>query len=345
VANRVNTLEYVLRRLITLAGVVLGVTLVTFVISRLIPADPVAVMMGEVYRSDPELVAYFRRQLGLDQPLPVQYVIYLKQLVQGNWGVSYHSNRPVIEDIQQYFSATFELTFVALILAILVGVPLGVISALRKDRWVDHVTRIGSLVGVATPVFWLALMMQLLFYSRLGALPLGGRADDLLLLSYPVKFITGLYVVDTFLTGNWPVFRNVIIHMMMPALVLAFRAVAWIMRMTRSAMLEVLRQDYVRTARAWGLTERVVVARYALRNSLIPVLTVIGLTYGQLLQGSWLTETIFNWPGMGLYAVKSIMYSDYPAILAVSLIASLVYVAVNLVVDILYTYVDPRITY
>lgn len=343
--GRLNTLEYILRRSITLVGVVLGVTLVVFVISRLIPADPVAIMMGEVFRSDPEIVAHFRKQLGLDQPLPVQYVIYLRQLLQGNWGVSYHSNRPVIVDIRQYFSATFELTFVALILAILIGIPLGVVSALRKDRWVDHVTRIGCLIGVATPVFWLALMMQLLFYSRLGILPLGSIADEPLLFAHPVRFITGLYVVDTLLTGNWPVFQNVIVHMIMPASVLAFRAVAWIMRMTRSAMLEVLRQDYVRTARAWGLAERVVIIRYALRNSLISVFTVIGLTYGQLLQGSWLTETIFNWPGMGLYAVKSIMYSDYPAILAVSLVASLVYVAVNLAVDILYTYVDPRIKY
>jgi peptide/nickel transport system permease protein len=329
----------------TLGGVILGVTLITFTISRLIPGDPVAIMMGEAYRADPAVVAHIREQLGLDQPLPLQYLKYLSQLIQGNWGISYHSNRLVLTDIQQYFMATFELTFVALLLSILVGVPLGIVSALKKDKWSDHLTRIVALGGVAIPIFWLALMMQLVFYSWSGFLPYGGIADDSLLYEYPVHTITGSYLLDTFLTGNWPVFKSVIVHMVMPAWALAFRAVAGIMRMTRATMLETLQQDYVRTAKAWGLSERVILFKYTLRNSLIAVITVIGLTYGQLLQGSWLCESIFNWPGMGLYAVKSILFSDYPAILAVSLVAALAYVIINLVIDILYSYVDPRIRY
>jgi len=339
-----NLLEYTIRRLIAMVGVILGVTLLTFTITRLIPADPVAIMMGEGYH-DPAQIAIIRRQLGLDQPLPVQYVFYLGRLILGNWGVSYHTGLPVLQDIQLYFGATFQLTLVTLALALVLGIPLGVISALKKDKWADHITRITALSGIAIPIFWLALMMQLVFYSWLGILPYGGIVDDSLLYEHPVTTITGLIFIDTLLTGNWVVFLNALKHIILPAAALGFRAVAWIMRMTRSSMIEVLRQDHIRTARAWGLPERIVIYKRALKNSLIPILTTIGLTYGLLLQGSFLTEAIFNWPGMGLYAVNSIIYSDYPSILGVSLTAALVYVTVNLVIDILYCYADPRIRY
>lgn len=339
-----NLIVYTIRRLIGTIGVLLGVTILTFTITRLIPADPVAIMMGEGYR-DPAQLAIVRRQLGLDQPLPIQYGFYLSRLITGNWGVSFHTGLPVLQDLQHFFGATFQLTLVTLILALLLGIPLGVISAVRRDKWEDHATRLTALSGIAIPIFWLALMMQLVFYSWLGILPYGGIVDDSLLYAHPVTNITGLIFVDTFLTGNWPVFLNALKHVILPASALGFRAVAGIMRMTRSSMIEVLRQDHIRTARAWGLPERIVIYRRALKNSLIPILTTIGLTYGLLLQGSFLAESIFNWPGMGLYAVNSIIYFDYPAILGVSLTAALVYVTVNLVIDILYSYADPRIRY
>jgi peptide/nickel transport system permease protein len=307
--------------------------------------DPVYMMFGDVFQATPEQFAQMRHQLGLDQPIYIQYFVYLGNLVRGNFGWSFQSARPVNEDLAQFFPATLELTAFALLFSMLVGVPLGIFSAVKRGKWTDHVMRIFALGGIAAPAFWIGLMLQILFYSYLGILPIGGRADERLLLQYPLQQITGFYTLDSLVTGNWPILFSSIVHLILPGFVLGYRSLALIMRVTRSSMLEIIHSDFVRTARAMGLRERSVILRYALKNSLIPVVTTIGLNYGLLLQGSWLVETVFIFPGIGLYGWKAIQYGNYPGILAVATVSTVVYVIINLVVDILYTVVDPRIKY
>lgn len=336
---------YIIRRIILAIIVLIAVTAMTFTFTRMIPMDPLAVMFGEVFQATPEQIAQMRRALGLDQPLPVQYFIYISNIVQGNFGWSFHSARPVIEDLAQYFPATMELTAFALMVSVLLGVPLGVLSAIKRGKVVDHLTRIFALGGIAAPAFWMGLMLQILFYSYLGWLPIGGRANDSILAQYPLQQITGFYTIDSLLTGNWPVLFSSLVHLILPGFVLGYRSLALIMRVTRSSMLEVVHSDFVRTARAMGIAERSVIMRYALKNALIPVLTVIGLNFGLLLAGSWLVETVFNFPGIGLYGWKAISLANYPGILAVATISTITYVVINLAVDIFYTVVDPRIKY
>ena len=338
-------LGYIIRRIILAVAVLIAVTSLTFAFSHMVAMDPVAIMFGEVFQATPEQMAQMRHELGLDQSVVIQYLIYMRNLIQGNFGWSFHSSRPVILDLAQYFPATLELTAFALLLSVLVGVPLGVFSALKRGRWVDHLNRIFALGGIAAPAFWTGLMLQIVFYSYLGILPIGGRAGESILLQHPLQVITGFYTLDSLLTGNWPVLSSSLVHLILPGFVLAYRSMALIMRVTRSSMLEVINSDFVRTARAMGMAERTVIMRYALKNSLIPVVTVIGLNYGLLLQGSWLVETVFNFPGIGLYGWKAISLANYPAILAVATISSMTFVIINLVVDVIYTKIDPRIKY
>lgn len=335
-----SLLIYLARRAGLTVFVLFGVSLITFVITHIVPADPVAAYLGE--HAPPALVEKVRHEIGLDRPLPVQYVLYITGLLHGNLGVSIMDTRPVTQDLAQYLPATVELTAAAMLVALLVGVPAGVISALYKDGWPDQVTRVLALGGVSLPIFYTALLLLGLLYSRLGILPGPGQLG---IYTQPPPHITGMVAVDALLSANWAALGDALRHLVLPALVLGYYSSGIITRITRGSLLEVLRQDYVRTARAKGIPESGVVLRHALRNALLPTVTVIGLTFGSLLQGAVLTETIFSWPGIGRYATNSVTSVDVPAVLGVTLVAAIIYSGVNLIVDVLYAYLDPQIRY
>jgi peptide/nickel transport system permease protein len=319
---------------------IIGVTLITFTVSRLIPGDPIAASLGP--NASPEQIEEARAELGLNKPLPVQYVIYLRNLARGDLGTSIHSKRPVLDDLKDYFPATFELTTVSMLISIVLGIPIGVVAAVNRNRWPDVLSRLYALTGVSMPVFWLGLLLLFVFYVKLGWLPGVGRLDAHIL---PPTPITGLYLLDSLVTGNWKVFWNALTHILLPAFALSSAVMATISRMTRASMLEILRENYIRAARAKGLSARVVTYRHALINSVIPVLTITGVMYGVCLAGAVLTESIFSWPGLGRYAVKAITFLDLDAIMGFTLVATLIHVLLNLLVDIAYTIVDPRIRY
>jgi peptide/nickel transport system permease protein len=332
-------LPIVKKRLFSLVLVVIGVSLITFVISHLIPGDPARLIAGE--RATPEIVAHIRHQLGLDLPLYEQYWRYVVQLAHGDLGMSIRTHRPVLQDIRAFFPATLELAVVALILATLIGIPLGVLSAVYRNKTIDQIVRTISVTGISTPAFWLGLGLIVVFYGHLGWFPGGGRLDQGMA---PPTDITGFYLVDSLLTWNLPVFFNALRHIVLPAFTLGFVHLGIVARQIRSAMLEQLGEDYIRTARAFGLSRLTVVVRHALPNALIPSVTVLGLALGDLLYGAVLTETVFGWPGMGAYVVDSIQALDFPAVMGFAVVVSFVYVVLNLVVDLLYRWIDPRIT-
>jgi peptide/nickel transport system permease protein len=316
----------------------IGVSLITFAISHLVPGDPAVVALGD--RAHDEQIQAFRHAYGLDRPVPEQYVIYVKGLLTGDLGISIATRRPVAQDLRQFFPATLELSLAALVIAVILGIPAGIWSAIYRNRLPDHLVRVFSLVGGSLPIFWLGLLAIGLFYSQLGWLPAGGRIDNFIL---PPQTITGLYTIDSFLTGNMPAFRSSVQHLLLPAFVLGYFSTAVIARMMRSSMLEILNQDYLRTARAKGLKERVVILRHGFRNALIPTLTIIGITFGSLLSGAVLTETIFSWPGLGGYATQAAIGLDFPAVMGVTLLAAIIYPLANLIVDLSYVWLDPRL--
>ncbi|GAA4722103.1 ABC transporter permease [Brevibacillus fulvus] len=326
------------KRLSMLLFVLLGVTLLTFFLSHVIPGDPARMMVGQ--RASEETLQEVRHQLGLDQPVWVQYFTYLKGLLVGDFGTSIRTQQPVSHDLLTFFPATIELALLAFVIAIIIGIPLGILSAVKKDTGWDHAGRIFSIAGVSTPVFWSGLVGILIFYKFLDWLPSSGRLD--LAIAPPAR-ITGLYLVDSLFTGNWAAFKNSLWHLLLPAFTLAFAQLAIVTRQVRSSMLEVLGQDYIRTALANGINGPVLLFRYALRNALIPTITVVGLSFGSLLGGAVVTETIFSWPGMGKYVVDSIAYLDFPAIMGFTFVISIGYVLINLLVDIAYYMLDPQI--
>jgi peptide/nickel transport system permease protein len=334
---------YVVRRLALLLFVLLGVVTLTFFLAYIIPGDPARLQAGTFATG--EQVAQVRKELGLDKPVYEQFLLYLQRLSRGDLGTSIQTRRPVLQDISDYFTATFELTTISMTIAIIVGIPLGVISAVKKDKLVDHVARLFSLSGVSMPSFWLAMLLQLFLSVWLGIFPLSERVDYNLIAVHPLTRITGLYTLDSLLTFNLPVFLSAIQHMILPALVLSYGSLVVITRMTRATMLEVLRQDYIRTAMAYGLKKRIIFYKYALKNALIPTITIVGLSYGYLLAGTFLVEIIFSWPGLGRYAAYSIVNADYPAIVGVSLLVAMIYLLINFFVDVLYALLDPRIRY
>ena len=336
-----NLFTYTIRRLILIVPVMIGITLATFVISHAVPADPIVASLGQRAQDNPSIVRQYRHQWGLDQPLPVQYLVYVGNLLHGDLGVSISSRRLVTDDLKQYFPATLELSTAALLIALLVGVPLGVISAVRRDRLPDHLARFISLIGVSTPVFWLGLLLLIVLWARLGLLP--GPTGQLDRTVTPPPTVTGAVVVDSILAGNWAALGNAVAHLILPALVLGAYTMGIITRMTRGSMLEVLLQDYIRTARAKGLPASAIVLRHGLRNAIIPTLTLAGLAYGSLLSGAVLTETVFAWPGIGLYATQTAGAADFPAIMGVALLTASLYIIINLVVDILYAVLNPQV--
>lgn len=326
------------RRMPGLLLVVLGVSLITFAISHLIPGDPARLLAGD--RASDAIVAHMRHELGLDLPLYRQYGHYLWQLMQGDLGTSIRTSRPVLEDLRSYFPATLELALCALLLSVLVGVPLGVLSAVYHNRWIDQLARTLAVTGISTPAFWLGLGLIVLFYGQLGWLPGGGRLDEGL---EPPPGVTGFYLIDSLLAGQHEQFASAVQHLVLPALTLGFVNLGVVARQIRSAMLEQLGEDYIRTARAYGLSRWTVILRHALPNALVPSITVLGLALGDLLYGAVLTETVFAWPGMGAYVVKSIQSLDFPAVMGFAVLVSFVYVLLNLVIDLLYRAIDPRI--
>jgi peptide/nickel transport system permease protein len=308
--------RYILRRLLLIVPTLFGVSLLTFALSRIVPGDPARLAAGA--QATPEMYAQIRQEFGLDLPLPVQYWNYLTGIVQGDWGRSILSRRPVVEDLRVYWPATLELVLVAMTIAVVIGVPLGVIAAVRADRPADQVSRLVALIGVSLPAFWLAILLQLFFGLRLGWFPISGRLASLM--EAPLQ-MTGLYLVDSLLAGKWSTFGEALRQIILPAITLSFPAMATIMRFTRASLLEVMGQDYVRTARAKGAAERRVIVGHALRNALIPTITMIGL-----------------------YATKSALTLDFMPIMGIALLYGLVFSLINIVVDITYGVLDPRVS-
>jgi peptide/nickel transport system permease protein len=331
--------QYTIRRLLQLIPVLLGMTFIVFMIIRAIPGDPAQTILGQ--QATKEAVAALRGQLGLDNPWYIQYFQYLAGLFQGDLGESIRTKSAVSSEIWPYLAATFELAVVAIFIAVVIGVNAGIISAWFQNSWFDYTAMILALVGVSIPIFWLGLMGQWVFGLQLDMLPTTGREN----IRNPVNSITNLYLLDTLIQGDFQKFGEVIRHLILPGLALATIPMAIIARMTRSSMLEVMKSDYIRTARAKGLKMFLVVYKHSLKNAVIPVLTVIGLQMGLLLGGAILTETIFGWPGIGRYIYDAIGYRDYPVIQSGILVVAAIFVTINLIVDLLYAAVDPRIKY
>lgn len=333
-------LLFVARRLFELVFVVFGMSLMMFLITHALPGDPARVAAGGV-EATAEMIRIAGEELGLNRPLPMQYGLYVQRVLTGDFGRSIVTRRRILDDLREYFPATAELALAAVLLACVVGVPLGMVSALRKGKLVDHVTRVVALFGISMPIFWLGLVAILLFYVWLGLLPPGGRIDYVLT---PPARVTGLYTIDSLLAGDLERFGSALKHLVLPAIVLSSVSLAFIARMTRSCMLEVLSEDYVRTARAKGVAERGVVGKHALRNAAVPVVVTIGLQLGTLMGGAVLTETIFTWPGVGTYAIAAVENQDYPALMGFAVAFSLLYAVINMAVDVSMAWLNPRVS-
>lgn len=347
--------RYILRRLISVLPTLIGVTLVIFLFQRLIPGDPAVAMLGE--HATQENVERIREQFGLNRPafldrdalangdlagfFDSQYIRYFGRLLKFDLGNSIHRRIPVAETLGERFPATLELAILSLFISLLIGIPAGIISAARRNTGLDGVTMVGSLIGVSMPIFWLGIMEIMLFSVFLKWLPSGGRLST----GIEIKSITNLLLLDSFLTGNFTGFVDALKHIAMPAIALATIPTAIITRMTRSSMLDVLQEDYIRTAAAKGLAEGVVLFRHALKNAFLPVITIIGIQAGTLLAGAVLTETIFSWPGIGKWVYDSILGRDYPIVQGVTLLIAIIFLLVNLLVDLSYALLDPRISY
>jgi peptide/nickel transport system permease protein len=325
-------------RLLHLVPVLLGVSLIAFLMLAATPGDPVDIMLGEQQASVAQREA-LRHDMGLDLPLPQRFGHFLKSAVSGDFGTSYFHRRPVAEVIAERLPATIELTLVSLIVALVVAIPLGVLAAVKKDGWLDRAATVTSLLGVSLPGFWFGLLLILFFGVTLHVLPVSGRSD----VAIGVAPVTHFLLVDTLLAGNWQAFRSTVAHLAMPALTLGLPMAAVLMRVTRASMLEVLRQDYVTFAQAKGLAPMRVLFRHALKNALIPTVTVAALEVGSLLGGSMIVETVFGWPGLGRVVVDSISTRDFPLIQAAVLLYAVTYVLLNFLADLLYTVVNPRV--
>ena len=333
--------RFLLRRVALALLVVLGSITVTFLITRLVPSDPAARWAGP--RATVEQVAIARERLGLDRPLYEQYLSYLGDLARGDLGVSFSSKREIASDLAVMLPATLEPLILATILAFLIGIPIGVLAAARPGSLFDQASRLVSVVGVSLPTFWLALLLQLLFFKQLGWLPLSGRVSDSIALTSPVHPITGFYLLDTALTGNWTAFGDVALHLVLPTLTLAIYPAGIAIRMTRSAMGEALAERYILSARALGIGERHILFRSALRNAILPTITVLGLSFAYSITGAFLVEVIFSWPGVGGYAASAVSNLDFPVVVATTLVVTVLYVVINLIVDFVHAWLDPRI--
>lgn len=331
--------KYILKRLALLIPVLIGVSIMVFLVMHVFTSDPTSIILGQHATADQ--VNKLREQLGLNNPLYIQYWDFLKGLLHGNLGTSLITKTPVWQELFSRLPATVELALSAIIIASIFGITIGVISAIKQNTIVDYISMLGALLGVSMPIFWLGLILIVIFSLQLHWLPVSSRIQTGM---EPVH-VTGLYILDSLITGNIPALIDSIKHIILPAVALSSYSMAIIARMTRSTMLEVVKQDYIRTARAKGLLERTVIKSHALKNALIPIVTVIGLQLGTLLGGAVLTETVFSWPGIGSYTIDAILKSDYPVVQGSVIIMAVIFVTVNLLVDLLYALLDPRIKY
>jgi peptide/nickel transport system permease protein len=325
----------IVNRLIWLVPTVLGLMVITFSISHIIPADPVAYMAGE--NATNEQIAALRQEYGLDKPLHIQLYRYIIGVIQGDFGISLYTQRPISDDLLSRLPATLELTFVAVFLSAVIGIPLGVIAAVYRNSMLDHVLRVITVSGLAIASFWLAILFQLLFAMKLGWTPLQGRVDG-----WGPDFVTGVFLIDAALVWDGEIFWDVVAHMILPAVTLAFPAMATVMRFTRAGVLDAINSNYVLYEQAMGVPRRVIIWKYVLRNALIGTVTQIGLIFGILIANGVVVEAVFDWPGLGLYAVQSILQSDYNAIMGFTIISGLIFIVVNLLVDITHGIIDPR---
>ncbi len=337
-----HKLEYILRRLLTSLFVLFGVSIITFFLARVVPNDAAVLYIGPKARA--EDLARVRIQLGLDKPLPVQYAFYMRDLLHGDLGISIGTKRPVLQEILDRAPATLELLFTGMFLAVLIGIPLGVLSARWQGKPLDVGVRTVSIIGVSIPAFFLGMVLQIVFFRNLHLLPLAGRVTSDLRFTHPIETITHFYVLDTLLTKNWVALKDVLLLLLLPALTLAAYPIGLIARMTRAAMLEVMEQDYIRTARAYGIRDVIITYVYALKNAISPTLTVIGLTIAFALTGTFFVEVIYTWGGLGEFTVRALLNIDYPAIMGITLLGASAYVVINLVVDILQAWIDPRVS-
>jgi len=331
--------KYIIRRILLLIPVLLGVSIIIFSIMRVFSPDPASIVLGQ--HATAEKMVEWRDANGLNDSVPVQYIEYMKGIFKGDFGASYYSKTSVAKEVFSRFPATIELAMCAIIVASIVGIFLGVISAVKKNSIIDNMSMITALIGVSMPIFWLGILLIILFSGILGWVPAQGRIETLLRPSG----VTGFYLVDSLLEGDLESFGSALKHLVLPTVTLAMYSMAIIARMTRSTMLETLSKDYIRTARAKGISESRVIKKHALSNALIPIVTVIGIQLGYLLGGAVLTETVFAWPGIGKFTVEAIMKSDFPIVQGVVLLVAVIFVVMNLVVDIIYAFLDPRIKY
>ena len=332
--------KFILRRLLLGIFVLLGVTLITFFLTRVVPSDPAAKWVGP--RATPEQIAQATIKLGLDQPLYIPFQKYLGDLLQGDLGYSLRTRRPIMQDLKENLPATIELVFISTIAAVFIGIPLGVISAKRKNQMVDHISRLFSVGVVSLPTFWVGLILQLVFFRILGIFPLGGQLSTQIKISMDIPNITGFLMFDSLITGNFKIFFDALWHIVLPGITIGLFPVGLVARMTRSALLEILSEDYITAARSYGLNERVVLWSYALKNSIGSTSTVVALSIGYTLVNTFLTEAIFSWPGIGSYIATAVIGLDYPAIMGVTIFSAFSYVLLNLVADIIIA-MDPRV--
>lgn len=332
-------IKFIFKRLCLMVLVLLGISVMTFTLTHVVPGNPARLMAGQ-HATEAQVKA-LAELYGLDKPALTQFWIYLTGILHGDLGMSLTYRRPVLNDLRQFLPASIELTVAAIIVVVLIGLPVGVIAGARRGRLFDHLARLLTVAGVSMPIFWLGIMLQILFYKHLQWLPTSGRLG---IADIEPPQVTGFYIVDTLIEGDIEAFKSVLIHLILPAVTLAAGSVAVVSRMMRASVIEVLVADHVRTARAKGLSNGAVLRRHVFRNALIPTTTVLGLQIGALLSGNFLAEVVFNWPGIGLYAVNAIKNQDYPAIMGVTLVVSVMYVFINLAVDISYVILDPRIS-
>lgn len=332
--------RFIFKRVAMVIPTFIGITLLTFALIHLIPGDPIEIRMGERGLS-PEVHQQMMHQLGLDKPLPEQYFDYLKGIAHGDFGTSFKNNVPVLDEFLSLFPATIELAVFAILFAVIIGIPIGILAAIKRGSIFDHSVMAISLTGYSMPIFWWGLLLMLLVSVQWNLTPVSGRIDA----EYWVDSVTGFMLIDSWLSGEPGAFKSAVMHLILPSIVLGTIPLAVISRMTRSSMLEVLGEDYIRTARAKGLSSMRIIVVHALRNALIPVITVIGLIVGQLLSGAILTETIFSWPGIGKWVIEAIRARDYPVVQSAVLIIATIIIIVNLLVDLLYGVVNPRIRY
>lgn len=332
--------KYIFKRIITGIIVLIGVITITFIMARVVPSNPAAKWVGP--KATPEQIAAAEIELGLDKPIILQYVSYIKDLLHGDLGRSLRTKQPIIQELGEYIPATIELVLIGFIMAVIIGIPLGIYSAKKKDKALDHVSRFFSIGSVSLPSFWVALFLQLIFYKRLGILPLGGRISIEASIFSQMPKITGMLLIDCIIAGDFSLFKDALIHIILPGITIALYPIGLVARMTRSALLEILNEDYITAMKSYGINEFKILWKYALKNSLGPTATVLTLSIGYTLTNTFLVETIFSWPGLGSYVATSVTTLDYPAIIGVTIFSASSYVLLNLVADIIIAF-DPRV--